>query len=69
MANVAYRRGDIITHPIAGKAWLHIAEVKKESDSSEVYYYNCVNQITGKKVILLAAGNDSIRLISETRKE
>ena len=69
MDNNTYKRGDIITHPIAGKAWLHIAEVKKESGSSEVCYYNCVNQITGKKVILLAAGNDSIRLISETRKE
>ena len=28
MANVAYKRGDIITHPMSGKAWLHIAEVK-----------------------------------------
>jgi|TARA_R110000824_G_scaffold78454_3_gene198028 hypothetical protein len=69
MDSTIYKRGDIIMHPIAGKAWLHIAEVKKESDSNEVYYYNCVNQITGKKVILLAAGNDSIKLISKTRKE
>ena len=68
MSNMTYKRGDIITHPIAGKTWLHIAEVKKESDSNEVYYYNCINQITGKKVILLAAGNDGITLISETRR-
>ena len=69
MDSTLYRRGDIIMHPIAGKAWLHIAEVKKERDSNEVYYYSCVNQTTGKKVILLAAGNDSIKLISKTRKE
>jgi hypothetical protein len=62
-----YRRGDIITHPIAGKAWLHIAEVQRDNNN-KAYYYKCINQKTGKEVILLAGGNDSIRLISETSK-
>jgi len=68
MPNNIYRRGDIITHPIAGKAWLHIAEVQRDNNN-KVYYYKCINQKTGKEVTLLAGGNDSIRLISETRKE
>ncbi len=67
MPNI-YKRGDIITHPIAGKAWLHIAEVQRDNNN-KVYYYKCINQKTGKEVTLLAGGNDSIRLISETRKE
>jgi len=62
-----YRRGDIITHPIAGKAWLHIAEVQKDNNN-KAYYYKCINQKTGKEVILLAGGNDSIKLVSKTRK-
>jgi len=68
MDNNTYKRGDIITHPIAGKAWLHIAEVQRDNNN-KAYYYKCINQKTGKEVILLAGGNDSIRLISETRKE
>jgi hypothetical protein len=67
MANVAYRRGDIIMHPMAGKAWLHIAEVRFSGHRG--YVYECINQMTGKKVTLLADGNDGIKLISETRKE
>jgi len=62
-----YRRGDIITHPIAGKAWLHIAEVQRDNNN-KAYYYKCINQKTGKEVILLAGGNDSIKLVSKTRK-
>ena len=62
-----YRRGDIITHPIAGKAWLHIAEVQRDNNN-KAYYYKCINQKTGKKVTLLAGGNDSIKLVSKTRK-
>ena len=65
MANIIYKRGDIIAHPMTGRAWLHITEVLY----SDGYIYECVNQITGKKVSLLADGNTSIRLISETRKE
>ena len=68
MPNNTYRRGDIITHPIAGKEWLHIAEVQRDNNN-KAYYYKCINQKTGKEVTLLAGGNDSIRLISETRKE
>ena len=62
-----YRRGDIITHPIAGKDWLHIAEVQKDNNN-KAYYYKCINQKTGKKVTLLAGGNDSIKLVSKSRK-
>ena len=62
-----YKRGDIITHPIAGKDWLHIAEVQKDNNN-KAYYYKCINQKTGKEVCLLAGGNDSIKLISNTRK-
>ena len=62
-----YRRGDIITHPIAGKAWLHIAEVQRDNNN-KAYYYKCINQKTGKEVTLLAGGNDSIKLVSKTRK-
>ena len=65
MTNIAYKRGDIITHPMTGRAWLHITEVKYNHG----YVYECINQITGKKVTLLASSNTSIRLISETRKE
>ena len=65
MANIMYKRGDIIAHPMTGRAWLHITEVKYDHG----YVYECINQITGKKVSLLADGNPSIRLISETRKE
>ena len=64
MTNIAYKRGDIITHPMTGRAWLHITEVKYNHG----YVYECINQITGKKVTLLASSNTSIRLISETRK-
>jgi len=62
-----YRRGDIITHPIAGKDWLHIAEVQRDN-SNKAYYYKCINQKTGKEVTLLAGGNESIKLVSKTRK-
>ena len=62
-----YRRGDIITHPIAGKEWLHIAEVQTDNNY-KAYYYKCINQKTGKEVILLAGCNDSIKLVSKTRK-
>jgi len=65
VTNIAYKRGDIITHPMTGRAWLHITEVKYNHG----YVYECINQITGKKVTLLASSNTSIRLISETRKE
>ena len=65
MANIAYKRGDIITHPMAGKDWLHIAEVKYDGD----HIYECINQRTGRKITLLADGNPSIRLISKTRKK
>ena len=68
MDNSIYKRGDIITHPIAGKDWLHIAEVQKDNNN-KAYYYKCINQKTGKKVTLLAGGNDSIKLVSETRKK
>ena len=67
MDNSIYKRGDIITHPIAGKDWLHIAEVQKDNNN-KAYYYKCINQKTGKKVTLLAGGNDSIKLVSVTRK-
>ena len=71
MSNVAppwsYKRGDIITHPMAGKAWLHIAEVQRDNNN-KAYYYKCINQKTGKEVTLLAGGNDSIKLVSETRR-
>jgi len=67
MDRSVYRRGDIITHPIAGKAWLHIAEVQRDNNN-KAYYYKCINQKTGKEVILLAGGNDSIKLVSKTRK-
>ena len=66
MANVAYRRGDIIMHPMAGGAWLHIAEVKYNDYRG--YVYECVNQKTGKKVTLLADGNDSITLVSKGKR-
>jgi hypothetical protein len=66
MSNITYKRGDIITHPMAGKAWLHIADVKFSGHRG--YVYECINQITGKKVTLLADSNDGIKLISETRK-
>ena len=70
MSNVAppwsYKRGDIITHPMAGNAWLHIAEVKY--DNKNGYVYECINQKTGKKILLAAEGYDTITLISETRK-
>jgi len=66
VANVAYRRGDIIMHPIAGKAWLHIAEVKFSGHRG--YVYECINQITGKKVTLLADGNLSITLVSKRKR-
>ena len=66
MANVAYRRGDIIMHPMAGGAWLHIAEVKYNDYRG--YVYECVNQKTGKKVTLLADGNDSITLVSKGKE-
>ena len=65
MANVAYSRGDIIMHPMAGKAWLHIAEVKFSGHRG--YVYECINQKTGKKVTL-SAENESIKLVSKTRK-
>jgi len=65
VTNITYKRGDIITHPMTGRAWLHITEVKYNHG----YVYECINQITGKKVTLLASSNTSIRLISETRKE
>ena len=67
MLNITYKRGDIITHPIAGKAWLHIAEVQRDNNN-KAYYYKCINQKTGKEVTLLAGGNDSIKLVSETRR-
>ena len=67
MANVAYRRGDIIMHPMAGKAWLHIAEVKFSGHRG--YVYECINQKTGKKVTLLADGNVSITLVSKGRRQ
>jgi hypothetical protein len=67
MPNNIHRRGDIITHPIAGKDWLHIAEVQRDNNN-KAYYYKCINQKTGKEVTLLAGGNESIKLISETRK-
>ena len=67
MDNSIYKRGDIITHPIAGKDWLHIAEVQRDNNN-KAYYYKCINQKTGKKVTLLAGGNDSIKLVSVTRK-
>jgi len=60
-----YKRGDIITHPIAGKDWLHIAEVKFSGHRG--YVYECINQKTGKKVTL-SAENESIKLVSKTRK-
>ena len=66
MSNITYKRGDIITHPMAGKAWLHIADVKFSGHRG--YVYECINQITGKKVTLLADSNDGIKLVSETRK-
>ena len=66
MANVAYSRGDIIMHPMAGKAWLHIAEVKFSGHRG--YVYECINQITGKKVTLLADGNVSITLVSKGKR-
>ena len=66
MANVAYRRGDIIMHPMAGKAWLHIAEVKFSGHRG--YVYECINQKTGKKVTLLADGNLSITLVSKGKR-
>jgi len=66
MANVAYRRGDIIMHPMAGKAWLHIAEVRFSGDRG--YVYECINQKTGKKVTLLADGNVSITLVSKRKR-
>ena len=66
MANVAYRRGDIIKHPMAGGAWLHIAEVK--FNDYRGYVYECINQKTGKKVTLLADGNDSIILVSRGKR-
>jgi len=53
-------------HPMVGKAWLHIAEVKY--DDKNGYVYECINQKTGKKVSLAAEGYDTITLISETRK-
>ena len=65
MSNVAYKRGYIITHPMSGKDWLHIAEVKFSGHRG--YVYECINQITGKKVTL-SAENDSIKLVSKTRK-
>jgi len=66
MPNMTYKRGDIIMHPMVGKAWLHIAEVKY--DDKNGYVYECINQKTGKKVSLAAEGYDTITLISETRK-
>jgi len=66
MANVAYRRGDIITHPIARKAWLHIVEVKFSGHRG--YVYECINQKTGKRVILLANGNMNITLVSRGKR-
>ena len=66
MANVAYNRGDIIKHPMAGGAWLHIVEVKFNGHRG--YVYECINQITGKKVTLLADGNPSITLVSRGKR-
>jgi len=67
--NITYKRGDIIVHPMTGKDWLHIAEVKYNIHDYRGHIYECINQRTGKKVTLLADGNFSIELISETRKE
>ena len=66
MANVAYSRGDIIMHPMAGKAWLHIAEVRFSGHRG--YVYECINQKTGKRVILLANGNMNITLVSRGKR-
>ena len=65
VANITYKRGDIITHPMSGRDWLHISEVKY----SDGYIYECINQRTGKKLTLLAEGNTSIRLISKTTRK
>ena len=65
MDNSIYKRGDIITHPVSGKAWLHIAEGKFSGHRG--YVYECINQITGKKVTL-SAENENIKLVSKTRK-
>ena len=66
MDNVAYNRGDIIKHPMAGGAWLHIVEVKFNGHRG--YVYECINQKTGKKVTLLADGNVSITLVSKGKR-
>jgi hypothetical protein len=63
---MTYKRGDIIMHPMAGKAWLHIAEVKYGKTG---YVYECINQRTGKKLTLLAEGNTNIRLVSKTTRK
>ena len=54
-------------HPMAGKAWLHISEVRFSGHRG--YVYECINQKTGKKVTLLADGNPSITLVSRGRRQ